>query len=304
MNLIAVYEHLVAEALAQDGRVNSVRFVIALFMLAGIAGLPARAQSTSIEKRPEFEVASITIDASDTARSFTGISSPGTFSAKNVTLKGLIMSAYGVRAFQIVDGPGWIDSERYDITAKPYVDPSSAPGSPEKQWQEMTLMLQSLLQNRFQLRIHRETRELPIYTLTIAKGGPKLNATKCVPFPSDAPPSRPVAGEKPPDYCGNSRQGRNGLNRTLDGTGIAISDLTQWALPNITDRTVVDRTGLTGKFDVHLEWMPDDLTGNSADATGPSIFTALQEQLGLRLESTKNGVDVIVVGHAERPSEN
>jgi uncharacterized protein (TIGR03435 family) len=192
----------------------------------------------------------------------------------------LIGLAYDVFDSQISGGPNWLDTEKYDIQAKA--------GSALKVWR-MRLMLQSLLAERFRLALHRETKEEPIYELVVAKGGPKIE---------------PAAGAKTP---GHLRVGTGQL------TGIAapISWLTQSLSGNL-DRYVVDKTGLNGNYNFTLQWTPDmgQLPQQRPDAlpppdaSGPSIFTALQEQLGLQLKSEKGPVETLVIDHAERPSAN
>jgi uncharacterized protein (TIGR03435 family) len=215
----------------------------------------------------------------------------GRVSAKATTLKGLIETAYAVKARQISGGPSWLDSERYDIEAKA---PSDVPWEPQ-----IRFMLQTLLFERFNLRIHVEARESPIYTLGVGKNGPKLKKAEegaCVPGPNG--------------QCGGfvTRIGQ------ITGRKALISQLAD-ALSGIMDRPVVDMTGLTGLYDdVKLEWVPDEnqfrdwgvgaFSRLVSDPFGPSLFAALQEQLGLRLESNKGPVDIFVIDQAEKPSEN
>jgi uncharacterized protein (TIGR03435 family) len=177
-------------------------------------------------------------------------------------------------------------------------------------WADLQLRLQVLLEDRFALKVHRETKDLPVYALTSAKGGLKLRPADCVAVSPNQPAASPTPGQPPPAYCGTLRTGRNGLNSTLTATGITIADLARWLSAN-TGRAVIDRTGYSEKFNATMEWTPDSGaappgTGDdsAANASGPSIFTALQEQLGLRLESTKGPVEVLVIDHVERPSDN
>jgi uncharacterized protein (TIGR03435 family) len=297
-----------------------VRGSRAILLLPLIAGIAVRAQAPA--PRPEFEVATIKPNAGDSQRSFIGSQSPGTLSAENVPLKLLIQQAYSVRPFQIQGLPGWTDSERYDLHAKARVGGAPEPlnrGSMQKSMAEMWVMLQALLEDRFQLKLHRETKELPVYALSIAKGGPKLQKADCVMYDPENPPSPPAPGAKRPNYCGNINMSGSGSNRTLDAAGVTMRDLIERALPNIVGRMVIDRTGLNDTFNVHLEWAPDvpmprlagaggaDDPGRPAPSTenqGPSIFSAIQEQLGLKLESTKGPVEVLVIDHVEKPSAN
>jgi len=297
---------------------------LALLILFGIPGIrsAAQAQSQPPTPRPEFEVATIKPNAGDSQRSSIGSQSPGTLSAENVPLALLIQQAYSVRSFQVQGLPGWIESERYDLHAKAKVDASPAPQNREsinKSFAEMLVMLQVLLEDRFNLKFHRETKELPVYALSIAKGGPKLPKADCVMYDPENPPGPTAAGQKRPNFCGNINMGRSGSNRTLDAAGATMQSLIERALPNIVGRIVIDKTGLTGTFNVHMEWgadapmppPPGSAGANdparpapSTDTQGPSIFSAIQEQLGLRLEATKGPVEVLVIDHVEKPGAN
>jgi uncharacterized protein (TIGR03435 family) len=174
-------------------------------------------------------------------------------------------------------------------------------------------MLRSLLEERFRLAIHRETRQLPAYLLTVAKTGPKLQPSRegsCTPYVTGAPPPTTKPGEPRPDYCGFQRTAMGALN----GKAVTMAELAKTLSRSYTsmlERNVIDGTGLTGKFDIHLTWAVDPagahngaIDNTASDATGPSIFTALQEQLGLKLESTKGPVEVLVIDHIEKPSGN
>ena len=205
---------------------------------------------------------------------------PNSFSTTNISLKSLIMNAYGLQMEGLISGlPTWARSARFDVDAKMGADTFAAYQKlPRKQQSEQDQrMLQSLLKDRFNLKVHRATKELPIYALVIAKGGSKLTESKT----------------------------KRGWEAVRDGK-IDFRDAQLEALvvslSSEVGRLVVDETGLTGKYDFTLKWTPDEQRG-MANA-GPSIFTALQEQLGLKLESTKGPVDTIVVDHIERPSSN
>ena len=245
----------------------------------------------SAPERPAFEVASVKPNQSgDRGMSFGR--PPGRFTATNVTLKLLITYAYGVSDHQISGGPSWLNSERYDIVAKePADDPSVARTMPmlhENPGVAKTmLMLQTLLSDRFQLRLLRETKELPGYALVVAKNGHKLHE-----------------GE------GTGNGMRIGRGR-ITTQAISMDNFSK-NLGRLPGRPVVDRTALKGKFAFTLEWTPDPsqptgLLGPSpapVDDSGPSIFTALQEQLGLKLEPQKGPVEILVIDHVEKPSEN
>jgi uncharacterized protein (TIGR03435 family) len=285
---------------------------VALSLVIGILSVP-QTQGQSQDTRPEFEVASVKLGVVG-QQQFLGVRS-GTFMAQNINLRFLIRVAYGVRSFNVSGGPAWIDSEVYVITAKPRV---IREGAKPATLPEMYLMLQVLLEDRFRLKVHRETRELPVYELTVAKGGLKMQQSKCIPGPPPPQENRPPGSGLQVAGCGSLLGGVNGLNRSENGIGTEMPSLLTF-LANLTRREVIDKTGLTGRFDLHLEWMPDEALGappdllrpddatkpaQSASAGAPSIFTALQEQLGLKLESTKGPAEVLVIDHIQKPSEN
>ena len=234
---------------------------------------------------------------------------PGRLVMTNFSLRRLMLFAYGVQDYQLLGDPNWVASGYYDIEAK-------ADGATSVQEMEGP-MLQALLESRFLLVLHRETRQLPIFELIVAKGGPKLTPSKegsCVPYRTDTPP--PVASPDGPrtNYCG-FRMGAEGSSRTLDGIGVSMASLAtnlSRTYNSNLGRNVMDGTGLSGIFDVHLKWTLDDLTvasptasdGLAGSQVGLSLSTALQEQLGLKLESLKGPVEVLVIDHIERPSEN
>ncbi len=258
--------------------------------------------------RPAFEVASVKPNTSVSSGDFVRIHPGGTLDIQNVPLRGIIRTAYEVQDFQIADGPGWMNRERYDIVAKAQSDFS---------FDEMTRMLRTLLEDRFRLKVHRAKREGPVYELTLARSGLKIERNgNCVPRDPSQPLPSNVAGQKRVNYCGNVRGGR----QTLDGEGIPIAAAADSGLASlsgrlsaIVGRTVIDKTGLTGRFDVHLQWSDEGLSARPGDAVEPnpsddgnrpSLFTAVQEQLGLRLESAKGPVDVLVIDHVEKPDAN
>ena len=216
----------------------------------------------------------------------------GRLYVRNNGMQNVIRNAYGVgQRFLLIGGPDWIDSDRYDIEAR-------AEGNPSRD--QMMSMLQSLLEDRLKLKVHRETREVPVYVLSVANGGPKLTAYtdgSCINFDPNNPPPPLAAGQKPRVGCGNN----NISNGVWTASKVEMERITG-AISTIVRRKVIDKTGLTGLFNIRMELPPDPL--NAADATGPSIFTLLEEQLGLKLESSKGPADVLVIDHIERPSEN
>jgi uncharacterized protein (TIGR03435 family) len=251
-----------------------------------------------------------------------GTSDPGQITYKGRSLKDLISSAYGVKSFQ-VSGPGWLDSERFDIDAK-------IPEGTTKE--QFNMMMQNLLAERFKLAVHHETKDFPLYELTIAKGGPKLKASTEDPSAATGPPppGPPPIGK---DGLPQLPAGRPGLmmnalpggHRRVMAVVQPVSVLADM-LSNLMDGPVIDKTGLTGKFDFTLEFVPEPGFGAgplgappppppSLDPGQPAglaaadqlsgLFTALQEQLGLKLERKKGPLDVWVVDRAEKvPAEN
>lgn len=267
-----------------------------------------------------FEEASVK-PASGDGRTSTAWS-PREISVKNSSLRSMIQMAYQVRDFQIKGGPRWIDSDRYDLIAKPKPSPSER--SPtretaEKFVTESTLLLQNFLVAKFKLKVHRETDELPVYALTVANGGARMRriVELCTSFEwhrNDPPPNQTSL-----DQCGAVLTGPNErLNHTLDAIGMVIapvrgseavftafprdliSFLSQWGG---LDHLVIDRTGLKGSFDIHLEWSRQ-ATPDSSSWDNPSIFTAVEEQLGLKLELANGPVEVLAIDNVERLSQN
>lgn len=261
---------------------------------------------------PQFEVASIKPAASDQRGIFIRPGANGGLNVNNVPLKELIVIAWSIQPFQLSGGPPWIESARYDISAKP---------EHKSERDQVLLMLQSLLADRFQLKIHHETKELPVYALVLAnkdgKLGPQLTESKessCPEFDPAKPPPPPDPGKPPTLRCGGMMMGPD----RVTAMAVEVAQLVA-VLARTLGRTIVDKTGLTGKYDLQAQWTPDQaqllqafpgggpppgMPAPQFDPNGPSIFTALQEQLGLKLESQKGPVDVIVIDHVERPSEN
>ena len=218
-----------------------------------------------------------------------------------------------LRDDQLSGGPSWISSERYDIDAKlddSQVEPLEKLPS-EQRILQIRLRVQSLLADRFKLVVRDETKEVPVYALVIAKNGPKLQEAK----PGDTYPN----GIKGPDGRPHGMWWMEGGQ--LTGQALPMGSLVMILSQSCqVGRTVLDQTGLKGKYDIALKWTPDQspagmFQGPSGakpsaestpppDSSGPSIFTAIQEQLGLKLESTKGPAKAIVIDHIERPSEN
>ncbi len=288
----------------RDRRVH-LRVSLLLAIASGAFG-----QSAAL---PRFEVVSIKPNAQGGSDiqglGIVRVLPGGRLSAEKAQLRYLIQNAYGLRAFQLTGGPGWIDSAHFDIEAKADGDPSPA---------QMRLMMQALLADRFKLTAHRETKELPVYELTAAKGGLKLEQPKpgsCVAPDPNAPPMPPAPGQPAP--CGRILMTMSPTGARMRGANVTMAELVR-ILSNVLARTVVDKTGFTGSFDIQLEFAPDMVLAGlprpptadpssvapSADTAGPSLFSAVQEQLGLKLESAKGPVEVLIIDHVERPSGN
>jgi uncharacterized protein (TIGR03435 family) len=279
-----------------------------------------QAQTSETDDKATFEVASVKANRSGDNRIGIGFQPGGRFRATNVPLRELISAAYGtpqpLPAFQITGGPKWIESDRFDIVAKAPGDPQPGPNGPPP---GMFAMLRTLLADRFQLILHRETKDMAIYALVLARAdgklGPQLKpaTTDCAAMMAAArgrgaaPPPPPAPGERMP--CGMRMFPGN-----LSGGSSPMAQLTN-VLARFVNRTVVDQTGLTGNFDLDLQWTPDQMPQGrgdpppgapalpAIDPNGPSIFTAVQEQLGLKLESTKGPVRVVVIDRVEHPTE-
>jgi uncharacterized protein (TIGR03435 family) len=234
--------------------------------MAAIAGVALYAQSVT------FEVVSVRRNLNGGPNTQIRLSGER-FTATNASLKTLIRNAYDVLPFQLAGGPRWMDTDMYDIMA------TTGTGVAITQ-DQLPLLLRSLIAERFQLTVHWETRETTIYALVLDKGGPKFGGG------SDT--------QKPGI---NTRKGPG--KAEMKGTGQPISILAG-NLGNQLGRMVLDKTGLQGVYDWTLEWDPDP----TVDSTSPSLLTALQQQLGLKLESQKGPMQTLVIERAERASEN
>jgi uncharacterized protein (TIGR03435 family) len=249
--------------------------------------------------RPEFEIASIKPAAPDERATVIAMPPGGRLEIVNMTLKAMIENSYGIQPFQVSGGPGWLDSDHYDISAKA--------GSAVKR-EEVLLMLQSLLADRFRVVVRREVKQLPVYALVKArkdgKPGPRLIESKkgaCI----EPDPANPFAADQT-RLCGNFELGPEGV--TLVSAPIAT--LTP-LLTRVLGRTVLDKTGLTKNFDIHIEWTPDQVIamrpppdGGPPDSAGPSIFTVFREQLGLAFQAQKGPVEIFEIEGAQKPSGN
>ncbi len=281
---------------------------------ASLAGIFACAISLGqTSPAPKFEVASIrrsaNCDGPGGGRSAGARPAPGRLSLKCNTVADLIQQAYVLFAdgqfnrpvaVPLAVGPAWVNSDRYDINAK-----AEDGAKPELM---SGPMLQELLSDRFKLKIHRETREIPVYALSVAKGGPKLHAFRegsCAPIDYTKFPQTPATTGQHP--CSANAK-LTGANVVADLQGVSLDDFSKVLLRGNLDRPVIDKTGIAGLFDFHLEFAPDQSTPgfkkSDDPAGGPSIFTAVQEQLGLKLEPTKGPAEYLVIDSVERPTEN
>ncbi|HTB15055.1 MAG TPA: TIGR03435 family protein [Bryobacteraceae bacterium] len=260
-----------------------------------IAATDGRAQTPPA--RSEFEVASM--KPNESGRPGFGISvlPGGGLRAANIHLKRLIAVAYAVTDYQIAGNVSWLESQRYDLDAKS-PGPAALP--------QLRLMLQSLLEDRFKLKIHHEQREMAVFSLSMAKSGamgPGLMEATEGDCSAAVSPQAPLPNGTP---CGVANIGR-GWIRTNRARISQVAD----RLSSLLGRTVVDHTGLTGLYNITLTWAPDpDLEGpspggqSSPDVSNASLFTAIRTQLGLKLESAKEPVDIVVIDSAEKASAN
>jgi uncharacterized protein (TIGR03435 family) len=262
---------------------TAVAAVAAVLLIALIAPLRAVAIAQANDgRRVAFEVASIKLNTSGSLNRGTRGAPDGSVQVTNMSVMDLITFAYGVRDAEVFDGPGWLRSSLYDIAAK------APAGTTARQTPRM---MQSLLEERFQLRIRRENRDMPVYSLRVASGGPRFEPAKegsCGTEPARS--AREITRS-----CGYNMLS----SATFDMVMAPIAKLVA-ALSGVTGRRVVDETGLTGTYSLHLDFAPEQ----AQDASRPSIFTAVREQLGLRLASTRSPVEVLVIESAEKPTEN
>jgi uncharacterized protein (TIGR03435 family) len=223
---------------------------------------------------PEFEVATVKVNRTGSGRSNFPRLINSTLTAENVSLLMLLQAAYDLSASRIT-GPGWLESDRFDVAGK------APPGVPDS---ELMPMLQALLKDRFRLAVHRERKDMPVYEMTVAKGGLKM-----LPFDPARPPVSP----------------RNRGGAVIIGTG-TLRELAKM-ISEPAGRPVLDKTGLDGRYTYVLTFMPLSASApeSVSDSAPPDIFVAVQQQLGLKLEPRKDPVEVLVIDHAERvPSEN
>jgi len=276
---------------------------LTLFALAVAAASLAQTPATT---KPTFDVASIRRNTAPEGTRSLGDQPGGRFVATRVTLRRVIQYAYRDNQ-QFLGGPDWLDTDRWDIEAKAPEGTVPVRASPINTVPDtIALMVQSLLEDRFKLKAHRETRELPLYELTIAKGGAKVKLSEDQTAPSALVGQGGARG-------GALTRGSIGLGRNdMEAQGQPINLLAMALGALYAGRPVVDKTGLKGLYDIKLQWTPDaglaapvNPPGGALSApSGPSLFTALEEQLGLKLEASKGPLPVLVIDSIERPTEN
>ena len=258
-------------------------FVALAFTLAEVkAQTPVQTAAAT----PMFDVVSIHLNKTATDGHHHIFSDPAEsrFRVVNLALRDLIQFAYGLPDSQILGGPAWLDSAMFDIEAKSdsLMDAQLHALPDEEARQRKQLMVRALLADRFQLKAHQETRQLPIYALAVAKAGPRFLPAKVNGTTID------------------TGRGHLHIAGSDDTLGLLARELAR-----VLGRVVVNRAGLSGRYDLSLRWTPDDAAAISPPADAPpGLFTAIQEQLGLKLESTKGQVPVIVIDGVEMPSAN
>ncbi len=256
-------------------RRDSLRWIRSAVTAIALLGM----QAAAFQSPSDFEVASIHPNTSGEQNYRIRTPPGGRFTGTNVTVKTLLLYAFDIKDFQMTGAPGWIGSERFDLDAKLGVPQ----GNETTQSNEATIspeslrpLLRSLLAARFGLTFHPGQKEATVYSLVAARSGPKLHANDGV-------------------HGHSTDWGKDHIN----AMAVTITEFGR-VLESQLDRIVVDDTGIAGNFDFQLKWTPDQ----TAEQSGPSLFTAIQEQYGLRLESKKSMIDVIVIDRVERPTEN
>ena len=257
-------------------------------MLMAVAGVCALAQAQESKTAPAFEVASVKRHA-NTADTNMSINTPagGRLECSNVPVRMLVTYAYDVRDYQIVNLPAWADTDRWDIEAKPSAEEAAREPTrfSETSNQLGRQRTQALLADRFGLKLHEERKEMTVYSLVVAKGGPKLPVTTSdSPFPQ-------MSWNRTSVHCKK----------------VTMQRFAKVLLASRMNRYVIDNTGLTGEYDVTMEFQPDEAMpkeGAAEAAAGPTFVNALEEQLGLRLVTAKGLVPFLSIDHIERPSAN
>lgn len=247
---------------------------------------PKPIKPMAVDAEPSFDVATIKPSNPDVPGDWFRVDGRN-FTTHDISLAGLMKFAYGIHGKQILNGPDWMEKDTYDLSAVP-----DAEGQPsDKQWKGM---LQKLLTDRYKLKYHHDKRELAVFALTLGKDGPKNMAENT------------TGGTLPGMFFRGTPGGI-----LLPAANATMKDFTGLLQEVVLDKPVVDQTGIKGRYDFTLKWAPDfsQFGGHvppptEAPDAPPSLFTAVQEQIGLKLETTKTMVDVLVIDHVEKPSEN
>jgi uncharacterized protein (TIGR03435 family) len=263
-----------------------VRWITAVGFVLLISG--GIAQQPPVRARFDaFEVATIKrVDPEAKASRFIRMQGNNRFVATNYTMKLLLAAAYDLNPRAISGGPAWMDADKYDVVAV-------TPGDVRPSRDEQMAMLRKLIEERFKLRFHREPKELSMYVLEVAKGGPKLKASSA--RAEDA--SNVICTVYPGKIL-------------LPARNVTIGDVTRMMQRAIFDRPVVDATGLSARYDFDLQWAPDEsqfggeIPAATEAATDPPLFVAMEQQLGLKLEARRGPVSTMVVDGVERPTAN
>ena len=276
-----------------------------LIVLAALAWFALRSNAQT-PQRAQFEVATIRLNKTCVNGGGLEHLSLGRFGVECVSLREYIRGAYGsygfgrnpgVRPPKVLGGPEWVDTDRYDLVAK-----APAEAGLDEMYGPMT---RALLEDRFGLKIHSEMRELPTYTLTAARGGAKLTPSKpgsCVAIDVKSVLKAPPGT----NYCGRFEM-KHGAVWIADAKGMTLTEFAARVFRDTLDRPVIDRTNIQGLFDIHLEFSDLEKSAelsSDADTVAPSVFMAVQEQLGLKLSPDKGPVEVFVIDHVEKPSPN
>jgi uncharacterized protein (TIGR03435 family) len=288
---------------------------VLLFILVIMSLAPP---SQSSQQRAAFEVASIKPGDPANYRFVIGVQPGGRLVVNGATLQALIAYAYAVRNFQIIGGPNWMTTDRWDIEARAEegtVAPLTGPPDPNRP-SPVGIRLQSLLEDRFHLKLHSDTRELPVFELSQAKGGSKLKLSD---DQTPLKPPEPGSGPRPPQAGAPMPRGSMSMmlgGGELEARAMPVTTLAS-SLAQIVGRTVIDKTELQGLYDFKLKWTPEvgqtigppgppppGVVPPAVDPSGPSLVTALQDQLGLKLDSTKGPVQVLVIDAVQKPTEN
>ena len=268
---------------------------------------------------PRYEVATIKPSPAESEGRVMMMMTPDGVSISGVPLQMILRDAFRTEDDRIVGAPDWVKKKRYEIQAK--VSPEDAPKLEKLKIDQRRSMMLPLLEERFNLKYHHEMRELPSYVLVVAKGGLKMKASEVQDAP--LPPKPPDTADSKAGDPGVKNPPQKRMMRLMGPGHMEAEGSNMQGLARILSmqlgRSVVDQTGLTGNYDYSLNWTPDNApppmpgggpeggpsrSDNAGDAAGPSLFTAMQEQLGLKLEATKGMVDVIVIDHIDAPSEN